>query len=367
MRSLLIAAALFVSTALPTAASRLLVGATKDDPSISPTARAYLEHALDVIQKNALHRERIDWGALRKGTLEHAAGAEVPVDTYEAIRWALHQVNRHSFLQLSPELEKQETDRKSQITTALKRTTATEAQPEPVSVFFQRYKLESRMLQNAGERIAYVVVPHFSPRDDSDGIRFETMLQRLIAQLDAEHPRGWIIDLRGNGGGNMWPMLAGLGPLLGEGVAGGFHDSGGKKSNWFYRDGKAGYEGSEPWSYPKVDGVPYRVAEGPRLAILIDRGTGSSGEAVAVAFRGKPYTRFFGQHTQGVSTNNTNFRLSDGANMILTIGVYVDRTGKEYEDGIEPDVMTASPSELQESPGRDDAINTAEKWLLSGR
>jgi hypothetical protein len=28
------------------------------------------------------------------------------------------------------------------------------------------------------------------------------------------------VDLRGNGGGNMWPMLAGVGPVLGEGIVG---------------------------------------------------------------------------------------------------------------------------------------------------
>ena len=31
---------------------------------------------------------------------------------------------------------------------------------------------------------------------------------------------GWIVDLRGNFGGNMWPMIAGIGPILGEGIIG---------------------------------------------------------------------------------------------------------------------------------------------------
>jgi len=338
-------------------------GATKER-NISAKARAYLEHALDVMQQNALHRETIDWGKLRSEALDHAAAAEIPVDTYEAIRWALHQVNRHSFLQLSPELEKQEADRKSRTGAEFKPTITTATQHEHASIFLRRDKPEAHVLEHAGAKIAYVVVPHFMPRDDSDGVQFETMLQHLIAQLDAARPRGWIIDLRGNAGGNMWPMLAGLGPLLGEGVAGAFNNSDGKKSNWFYRDGTAGMEGTEPWSYPKVDGVPYRIADNLPVAVLIDIGTASSGEAVAVAFRGKPNTRFFGEHTQGVSTDNTNFLLSDGANMILTIGVYVDRSGKEYEDGIEPDVKIASPKDSQ-PPDADNAINEAEQWLGS--
>lgn len=336
------------------------------DSSISTEARVYLEHALDVMQQNALHREKIDWGTLRKETMEHAAGAEVPVDTYDAIRWALKQVNRHSFLQLPPQLEKQEADRKSHVKTALKSTT-TETQRETASIFLSRDKPETRLLERDGVKIGYVVVPHFSPRDNSDGVRFETTLQHLISQLDADHARAWVVDLRGNGGGNMWPMMAGLGPLLGEGVAGAFHDSGGESLNWFYRDGAAGYEGPKSWSYPRVDGVPYRTAGSLPVAVLIDRGTASSAEAVAVAFHGRPHTRFLGEHTQGVSTNNDNYVLSDGANMILTIGVYVDRNGNEYQEGIEPDVRIASQKESQPPlVERDNAINAAVEWLVSG-
>jgi hypothetical protein len=84
--------------------------------SMSATAQAYLEHAIDVMQQNALHSEKIDWRTLRSEALERSRGAEVPVDTYDAIRWALKRVNKHSFLQLSPELEKQEAQRKMHAT-----------------------------------------------------------------------------------------------------------------------------------------------------------------------------------------------------------------------------------------------------------
>ena len=45
-------------------------------------------------------------------------------------------------------------------------------------------------------------------------------LQDSIRARDRVGLIGWIVDLRGNSGGNMWPMLAGVGPVLGEGVAG---------------------------------------------------------------------------------------------------------------------------------------------------
>lgn len=330
---------------------------------ISAAAQDYLNNAMDIMQKNALHSERIDWASLRRDTIERAGRAEVPADTYDAIRWALKRVNKHSFLQLSPELEKQEAERKLHGPAETKRAAST-AKFQPASPFESRDQIEDKLLEFGSRKVAYIAVPHFSPKENADGVTFETHLQRTIAKLDDEHPRDWIVDLRGNDGGNMWPMLAGLGPLLGDGICGGFHNSDGKSMRWFYRDGAAGYEGSETWNYPKLSEAPYRMNGNLKIAVLIDGGTASSGEATAIAFRGKPHTHFFGEHTMGASTNNTNFSLSDGANMILTVGVLVDRDGNEYEDGLAPDAAVAQAKEIA-TPEQDETVVVAARWLSS--
>ena len=110
---------------------------------------------------------------------------------------------------------------------------------------------------------------------------------------------GWMIDVRGNGGGNMWPMIAGVGPVLGEGVAGYFIDPVGVETAWEYRDGAA-WEGGV--ANQRV-AAPYRLRrDRPRVAVLTDNGIASSGEAVVISFRGRPDTRSFGDHTCGLST-----------------------------------------------------------------
>jgi hypothetical protein len=48
--------------------------------------------------------------------------------------------------------------------------------------------------------------------------------------------------------------------------------------------------------------------------------------------------------------------------MILTVGVYVDRDGDEYEEGLPPDVMTPSPTEIVPLE-KDETVKTAEQWL----
>ena len=81
------------------------------------------------------------------------------------------------------------------------------------------------------------------------------------------------------------------------------------------------------------------------IAILTDEWTGSSGEAVLLAFRGLENVRSFGSPTAGYASTNTVFRLYDGTQIVLTVGADVAlRTGEVFcEEPIPPDVLTDSP------------------------
>jgi carboxyl-terminal processing protease len=159
-------------------------------------------------------------------------------------------------------------------------------------------------------------------------------------------------------------MLGGIGPLLGEGDRLGEFFTTDGHSVWRYREGAASEvadDGKES-RYPPVAGAPYKLAGRPNVAVLIDGGTGSSGEAVAIAFRRRPKTRFFGEHTQGASTVNDVVELSDGAAMWLTIGVDADRTGKQYIDGFDPDDAIRGADTVVPD-GRDPVLQAALRWL----
>jgi carboxyl-terminal processing protease len=92
--------------------------------------------------------------------------------------------------------------------------------------------------------------------------------------------------------------------------------------------------------------------------------TASAGEAIVVAFRGRPDTRSFGLYTAGVPTGNEGFTLSDGAVIALTVGVNADRTGQTYDDRIYPDEWV---DEVQKLTIIIDEIipQPAIDWLLS--
>jgi carboxyl-terminal processing protease len=188
------------------------------------------------------------------------------------------------------------------------------------------------------------------------------MLHDISAGLEAPHPSGWIIDLRGNGGGNMYPMLAGIGFVLGEGTAGSFVSlEGNTQSVWSYRSGKAMVAEVVD---AEVTKPPLTLTELPSVAVLIDSGTISSGEAIAVSFAGRPRARFFGTQTYGLASGNQMFRLADGAALFLNTTMDADRLGRKYPDGIEPDVSFPEPTTIPDEAS-DPALQAAEAWLSS--
>jgi C-terminal processing protease CtpA/Prc len=153
-------------------------------------------------------------------------------------------------------------------------------------------------------------------------------------------------------------MLAAVGPILDTGVAGRFVSKDGSVA-WGYRPGVA-------WSGPNelvriLRPVTLRTRGAP-VAVLTDSLTGSSGEAIAVAFRARPAARSFGRPTAGASTANENFLLADGAQLFLTTAVFADRSGRAYGKPLIPDEIVRGPGVLRTST-RDRDLKQALTWL----
>lgn len=181
--------------------------------------------------------------------------------------------------------------------------------------------------------VAFVRLPHLVGGGPHARAYAET-LQAWIRRLDGHGPRGWFVELTGSGGGNMWPMRAGIGPLLGEGEVGRFVHADGVATSFAYREGRA-MEGAAERA--RVD-RPYALARpGPPVAVLTGPATASSGEAIAAAFRGRAKSRSFGRPTAGLSTGNADYTLGNGAVLTLTEVVPADRGGTPYGRALEPD------------------------------
>lgn len=325
------------------------------DDVASPKATAYIDAAIKVMQEHYLHKDKIDWPQLRRETLSQAGGAQTPIDTYPAIRFALAKLgDHHSYLQLTPALTSQEAAHQPKLAdpAAMPGSPARKPTFPFPSPFRARRVPEGAMVAGVVSPIAQLVIPQFASPDRKEVDDYATKVQSVIADLVSQNPCGWIVDLRGNGGGNVWAMMAGVGPILGEGELG--------KTKKYYENGKAGMRDAEEPDYAKTTGKSVHLLIAPPVAVLIDRDTGSSGEGVAIAFRGRPDTRFFGELTYGAATATFPYTLSDGAQIYLVIGTMEDRNGNEYPNGVAPDQEILSEATISTN---DPVIHAATEWF----
>jgi len=161
---------------------------------------------------------------------------------------------------------------------------------------------------------------------------------------------GWVIDLRENTGGNAYPMLVSVAPLLDDGRVLGFQD----------RDGDIDWVGVDngnlivPADY-EVDAPTVDLSLSQPVAIVTGPGTASAAESIVVAFATQQDTLRIGDYTAGFTTGNEVFELDDGAALALSTSTYVDRTGAVYDGPIAPDAPRGSAS--------DTVVDAASDWI----
>lgn len=205
------------------------------------------------------------------------------------------------------------------------------------------------------EGVGYLTVPPCSYFDEQKDLEYANIIKTTIQKMDGEHKIDkWIIDLRHNTGGNVWPMLAGLNALIDDGRVGYFvYPQSKVKTELKIVNGELGLTGLTVNKYKAVN-------KPVKIALLIDDLTASSGEMATVALLGLPNVKTFGQTSAGYTTVNMTVTLSNGSLINLATGFYADRTGKEYRENIVPDVVVNDTSNTI----NDGVVDAAKKWLL---
>lgn len=379
-------------------------------PDISADAKKYLDSALDIIEKHSIKRDT-DWKKMRQGAYAKAADARTAKDTYQAIQYAVAFLDDHHSDFFPPRDVKEMSQGvtkdtgfmaldcyvirvapggpadKAGLKVGMRILQVNNHTVTDTRSFYREYwdamdgsdmvllaidrkgnqglfsltpksisvddPPASRLLEG---KIGYLAVPQFEGNQRLT-LKFANAIQDRIRSLDVPGLKGWIVDLRLNQGGNMWPMLAGLGPLLDHGDLGSF-ESGSESVKWSCKDGKA-MAGSET----VVTIKPYRLKHsGLPIAVLTGGMTASSGEAIAISFVGMPNATLIGSPTQGLTTANNFETLSDGAIINLCEAVDADRTGKKYGVPIEPNIRIDPKWALYLSE-EDPAIIAAKRWI----
>ncbi len=183
------------------------------------------------------------------------------------------------------------------------------------------------------------------------------LIRNGLKDLKIQGVYKWIVDLRFNGGGNIEPMISGLAPLIGEGFIGG-----GINSNNDVRPFKI--ENGQFYNFNRLacpmDNLP-KIGANEKVAVLLSRYTTSSGEMLAIAFKGRDNTKFIGEPTSGYTTGNGYDVVSEELVMIISQDVFIDRNKVKYKNRVGVDEFIEFQHTIDMKS--DDQINRAIQWL----
>jgi hypothetical protein len=180
-----------------------------------------------------------------------------------------------------------------------------------------------------------IVIPYLVAPTDDARHNYSKSIKKIIEEGIKRNVDCFVIDLRNNCGGNMWPMYEGLGALLGLKNCGGFFlpyrpkDESTRQNVLI--DGQSYHWYCEPYhTKPTMKEATTTERIQTPIAVWVNGGTASSGEIISIILRGRPDTIIMGQQTAGMSTCNGSVAALRTATLFLTTGVCADRNGKAY-------------------------------------
>jgi carboxyl-terminal processing protease len=205
-----------------------------------------------------------------------------------------------------------------------------------------------------GRNVGYVRIVGLPMGDNT---AMAKQIEDAVCRLLRQGATRWIIDLRYNGGGNVNPMAEGIAAVIGDGAVGGWKGlTRPEDGTWSIANGDFVNEG---YSVHLPNGC--RMPAGRKVAVLTGVHTASSGEALAVMFKGRANTRFFGGKTLGMITVTDWTVINDSTAMTISVGHYMDRTGRVYDQFVDVDeLVTFAPTE---SFASDLGVQRALGWL----
>ena len=258
--------------------------------------KAYVKKAVRMMDKRGLYAQGPAWEAAKDSAL--CASPQTLEEAQEIVREALKVAGgKHSFLLTANKVQEAN-------------------QAEWIMPSFEKSE----------DGVAIITLPAFSGNGEDAKKYANTVLDVVSEDL-----RGVVIDLRGNTGGDMYPMISAVHRFLPDDAILRFKNRG----------------GTSPVSTSYVNrvlGLTPRERIVCPVAILTDSLTASSGEAVLICFRGLDNVCVFGKPTAGYASSNVPLPMPDGSKLVLTVGCDVARTGEIFcDDPIEPDVLSDNP------------------------
>lgn len=314
-----------------------LASAQKND-----SVRLFVDSALNLMQRHSMFSARLDWKKIRSRTHVLATNASTYSEAGPALKFAFNQLgDKHGWLVLD------DTDYRNprfKPDTGRVNANMKEAASKGPRIYIHRLS----------KYIAYISIPFFGGQSLDKMNAFAQRIQDSLCKVTDPDIRGIILDLRLNAGGNIYPMIVGIGNIYGKQPPA--------------KNRSAVYEikdNSLTLNDTLVVKLQSDCGDFSQLPVAVITGpvTGSSGEFLAIAFSTRRNTRLFGERTAGYTTANNGFLLPGRNNGLVLGESYArDANGKIFTNGVVPTVLISGGDDFFH-PEKDRKIRAALAWL----
>ncbi|MDH6250807.1 carboxyl-terminal processing protease [Chryseobacterium sp. H1D6B] len=311
------------------------------------SVKNYIDKTFLLIHDNALNKDKINWSSLQAEIYEKTKDADHIADALPVYPYVFEKIEDHHGW-LSYKKKNYRWNKNTQ-------------------------KLENKAVNNAVKKYekVYAVVLHknigylrIPGNNDFGAKKMDSLTNNIVEEIDkinSNKIKGWIIDLRVNTGGNMYPMIAGISDIIGDNEKiGGFVNSNNQsEGEWFLKNGTIYIDANQVLNRRKLK-IP--IKKGLPAAVLISGYTASSGEMTAIAFVGRNKTRLFGEESGGYTTTNQGFEIDKNSGLNLAVGYAADRKGKVYNENVKPDIEIVGGDNFEDL-AKDEKVRRSIKWI----
>jgi carboxyl-terminal processing protease len=207
--------------------------------------------------------------------------------------------------------------------------------------------------QLLAQRIGYLRIPSMrhAYRDS-----LALHLNKSLCYLLENNIKGLVIDLRVNGGGSITPMLLGVQQLLGNNKVGGLQ-SNENSIDIYMKNNAVYYDTSIRLSFKPACSID--AGQLP-VVLLSSHETGSSGEMLLLAFKGRANTLIMGVPTYGLTSSLSWNVINDSTQIGIATGWMKDRMGNAYKNGVKPHTHVEAVNNMNDIANDTKVLKAAE-------
>jgi carboxyl-terminal processing protease len=310
------------------------------------STRAYVWDCVNMMQKKSLYTGRVNWEVTRDSVAHMLNTSSTLREAENIVIWVFKKLGDHHGMY-------------GGIDTSYRYPAPGPARKMSESILAEYQKPRAVKIRMLSSDIAYYKMPAVLIGSNTVKMKeWANLMMDSLCSVASNHPKGFIIDLRMNNGGNAEPMWQTLRHLIGDK----------NRVRLVGADGKTVKDetGTEMDKYREA-GMPDRLCtldDRVPVAVLIGPGTASSGEIIALSFSTRKNTRLFGEPTFGVANATNGFVVREKGYLLLTVSYLSDGKKKILKQmAVQPDVMVKNDGDNFADPLQDAAVMEAMGWL----